>query len=75
MTSTIKYDATRRLRRGRLRGPDLNGWYNQPVALALTGSDAISGVASCGGDYAGPDGASRRLPAPAPMWLGMSVLR
>ena len=57
VTATIKYDGTAPTASGSLaRGPDLNGWYNQPVAFALTGTDATSGIASCGGNYAGPDG-------------------
>jgi hypothetical protein len=42
-------------------GPDQNGWYNHPVALALGGeSDALSGIGSCGDPqpYSGPDGAN-----------------
>ena len=41
------------------RGPDANGWFNQPVAIAFNGSDATSGVASCTStSYAGPDSAT-----------------
>ncbi len=60
MTASLKYDATRPTASGSLaRGPDANGWYNQPVAFALNGTDATSGIASCGGGYGGPDGTSR----------------
>ncbi len=46
------------------RGPDSNGWYNHAVALAVTGSDATSGIASCSSpEYAGPDGAARDVAA------------
>ena len=62
VTASLKYDATRPTATGSpARGPDVNGWYNQPVALALTGSDATSGIGSCGGSYAGPDGTGRVL--------------
>src|SRR5262245_17138683 len=38
------------------RAPDGGGWYNHPVAIAFTGSDNLSGVASCtGATYGGPD--------------------
>ena len=38
------------------RNPDFNGWYNHPVGITWQGSDATSGIASCGaGTYAGPD--------------------
>lgn len=38
------------------RRPDLNGWYNHPVRIAFTGTDSLSGVASCtSGVFAGPD--------------------
>jgi len=42
------------------RSADQSGWYNAPVAVTFTGSDATSGIASCASpQYAGPDGASR----------------
>ena len=42
--------------------PDQGGWYNRAVAVAFTGSDATSGIASCTTpQYAGPDGASREV--------------
>ena len=28
------------------RAPDANGWFNKPVALSFSGSDATSGIAS-----------------------------
>jgi hypothetical protein len=41
---------------GLARPPDANGWYNHPVAVNGTGTDALSGIASCsGGTYSGPD--------------------
>jgi hypothetical protein len=40
------------------RGPDYNGWFNQPLSVAFTGTDATSGVASCtSAGYGGPDAA------------------
>ena len=37
------------------RGPDSNGWYNHPVASALSAS-SFSGIASCSSTtYAGPN--------------------
>jgi hypothetical protein len=41
------------------RGPDANGWYNHPLTVAFTGTDATSGIASCSSTtYAGPDNAA-----------------
>jgi hypothetical protein len=38
------------------RGADFNGWYNHPVAVAFSGTDLTSGIASCTAPtYAGPD--------------------
>jgi large repetitive protein len=39
------------------RVPDANGWYRDPVTVRFSGSDAISGIASCTSpqSYAGPD--------------------
>ena len=60
VSATFKYDSTAPTASGSLaRGPDLNGWYNRPVLLDLTGADATSGIASCSGGYAGPDGTSK----------------
>jgi hypothetical protein len=39
-----------------LRGADFNGWFNHPVAIAFSGSDLTSGIASCTAPtYGGPD--------------------
>jgi hypothetical protein len=39
------------------RPPDYDGWFNHPVGLTFQGSDATSGVESCGSTtYGGPDG-------------------
>jgi hypothetical protein len=39
------------------RGADANGWYNAPVDVTFSGTDATSGVASCtSATYSGPDG-------------------
>jgi hypothetical protein len=41
------------------RGADSNGWYNHAVDVAFKGSDATSGIDSCGsGSYSGPDSGS-----------------
>jgi hypothetical protein len=41
------------------RQPDANGWYNQPLSVAFSGTDATSGIAGCtSGSYGGPDNAS-----------------
>jgi hypothetical protein len=58
---TIKRDATPPTASAiaAARGADVNGWYNHPVAIAVSGSDATSGIASCTNvTYAGPDSGS-----------------
>lgn len=40
------------------RPPDHKGWYNHPLLVTYSGSDATSGIASCPAvNYAGPEGA------------------
>ena len=48
-TITVRRDATRAVSvtAARARGPDANGWYSRPVAVAFSGTDALSGIASC----------------------------
>lgn len=40
------------------RVPDMNGWYNSPLTITFTGTDATSGIDSCDPPitYTGPDG-------------------
>ena len=41
------------------RVPDVNGWYNRPVAITFSGSDGTSGVEACTAtSYGGPDSAA-----------------
>jgi hypothetical protein len=41
------------------RAADANGWYNHPLSVSFSGTDATSGRASCSsGSYAGPDNPS-----------------
>jgi hypothetical protein len=53
----LKYDSTApSVSASAARGPDANGWYNHPVAIAFSGSDATAGVDSCtSSTYSGPD--------------------
>jgi hypothetical protein len=45
---SFKYDATPPAVSVSLsRGPDANGWYNHPVDFNASGSDNLSGIASC----------------------------
>jgi hypothetical protein len=63
-TVTIRRDATPPQVTGAVseRGPDTNGWYSRPVAVAFSGADATSGIAACDRPtYAGPDGASQQV--------------
>jgi hypothetical protein len=58
---SVKYDATAPAVTGgsATRMPDANGWYNHPLVVSFAGSDATSGVESCGApSYGGPDSAT-----------------
>lgn len=58
---TLNYDDTPPTMDGAIpsRPPDHNGWYNHPVSFAFSGTDSISGIASCSRPtYSGPDTAS-----------------
>jgi len=60
----IKYDATAPTVTGTpSRKPDANGWYNHPVDVAFTGTDAGSGVSECSPvvSYKGPDASPAKL--------------
>ena len=54
----LKYDATAptSVTGTRGRNPDSNGWYNRPLTVQYSGTDATSGIASCSQmTYSGPD--------------------
>ena len=53
----IKYDATPpSVSLSLSRGPDSNGWYNHPVDFHASGSDNLSGIASCNSGTIGGGG-------------------
>jgi hypothetical protein len=55
----IKYDATPPSVSVALsRGPDAGNWYNHPVSFQATGSDNLSGIASCTSGTIGGGGSS-----------------
>ncbi|MFL5959861.1 MAG: hypothetical protein ACJ75G_06320 [Gaiellaceae bacterium] len=59
VTSTIKIDATppTGLTARFSRKPDAHGWYNHPVTIEWSATDALSGIAGCSAvKYRGPDG-------------------
>jgi hypothetical protein len=61
LPAAIQFDATppTAVQAVPARGPDHNGWYNQPVAIDWSGADATSGIAGCTSlKYSGPDSAS-----------------
>src|SRR6185295_12795178 len=61
VSDAFKYDATKPVATVNTdRVPDSNGWYNHTVNFTTTGTDNLSGVASCtdAADYSGPDGTS-----------------
>jgi hypothetical protein len=57
---TIKLDKTApAVTAAASRPPDANGWYNHALAVAFSGADATSGIASCSSaGYEGPDNGS-----------------
>ena len=56
------------------RAPNGNGWYNAPVTVTFTGTDATSGIGSCTKrPTAGPTAAARPSPAPVPTSPGTSA--
>jgi hypothetical protein len=57
---SFMYDATAPSVMTSLARPaDHDGWYNAPVVIAATGTDATSGIDSCqSSSYSGPDSAS-----------------
>jgi large repetitive protein len=59
--ATLKYDETApQASVGLSRNADANGWYNHPLSVSFSGSDAMSGLDSCDAPktYAGPDSAT-----------------
>jgi hypothetical protein len=61
---TLRYDATPpTVTASASRSPDGNGWYREPLTVAFTAADGLSGVASCDGPavYRGPDTAAAEL--------------
>ena len=61
---TIKYDGTPPgISAAPSRAPDVNGWYNHPVDVAFSGTDAGSGVKECSPTvtYKGPDANPAKL--------------
>src|SRR3954470_20722183 len=60
-TEVIKIDAEppTGLQASASRAPDFKDWYNHPVGLAWSASDATSGVVGCTAlNYGGPEGAA-----------------
>jgi hypothetical protein len=57
---TVSVDKTAPAVHGVLsRQPDANGWYNKPVTVSFSGTDATSGIAGCSSaTYSGPASAN-----------------
>ena len=56
---TFKYDATPpAVSLSLSRGPDSGSWYNHPVDFQATGSDNLSGIASCSSGTVGGGGSA-----------------
>jgi hypothetical protein len=61
LPNPIKYDSTAPtpVQGSAARAPDHNGWYNKPVTISWTGSDATSGISGCSSlTYSAPESAS-----------------
>jgi hypothetical protein len=60
VTTSVKIDATPPTVSASItRKPDFNGWYNHPVTVRWSGTDATSGVARCSVvTYRGPENAA-----------------
>ena len=60
---SFPYDATAPTVRGSAgRTPDANGWYNHALSVSFSGTDGISGLASCSAPtYSGPDDATANV--------------
>jgi hypothetical protein len=55
----FKYDATRpSVSIALARGPDVGNWYNHPVDFTASGSDNLSGIASCNSGTIGGGGSA-----------------
>jgi len=58
-SGSIKYDATPpSVSLSLARGPDANGWYNHSVDFQASGSDNLSGIASCTSGTVGGGGSA-----------------
>ncbi len=63
-TSTFRYDATGpNVTVDLARKPDANGWYTRPVVAKFSGTDSVSGIASCAPaeTFKGPDGSADKV--------------
>jgi hypothetical protein len=63
VTRVIRIDATPPTLTVRAsRPPDFHGWYNHPVTIRWTGTDALSGIAHCSSrTYRGPDSSAATI--------------
>ncbi len=58
------------------RKPDFNGWYNHPVTIRWSGTDATSGIAGCSAvTYQGPDNAGAAVNGGCTDMAGNSAVR
>ncbi len=63
-SSAFKYDSTGpKVTASLSRKPDSNGWYTKPVVAKFSGTDSMSGLASCAPakTYKGPDGSAEKV--------------
>ena len=63
-SATLRYDSTPPSAVATpARSPDSDGWYSRPLSVSFTGTDSVSGVASCTSPvtYARPDRADAKV--------------
>ena len=63
-TSAFHYDSTGpQVTVDLARKPDANGWYTKPVVAKFSGTDSVSGIASCAPaeTFKGPDGSADKV--------------
>ncbi len=63
-SSTFHFDSTGpKVTASLARKPDANGWYTRPVVAKFSGTDDMSGLASCESakTFKGPDGAAEKV--------------
>src|SRR5204863_9303957 len=77
VTGNIRIDATPpSVTASASRGPDFHGWFNHPVTIGWSGTDAVSGIAGCSSvTYQGPDNGAATVNGGCTDIAGNSTIR